>query len=432
MIRGALLLAWMGACAAPEPEETPQVDPTVLTRTDVLLLRQLWPLPAPPVDPTNAVADDPVAQHLGRFLFFDPNLSADGSVACSSCHRPDHGWAEPTRVSDTLAPTTLHAPSLVNVAYNRWHFWDGRCDTLWCQAVKPIENPIEMGHDRVSVAKYVAHDEALRAAFVDVFGDMPDLSDPERFPAPARPIPGDSTRAEHQAWLGMTPEDRALVDGVLARIGKVIAAYESQIVSRDAPFDTFARAVLVDGDPDGAGVYTDAERRGLKLFLGRGQCVACHAGPQFSNGEFHNVGLGPRDWLDPDWRGRVDGILAVRADPFSGRGLYSDDPVAGSLKIDRLAITREQDGQAKTPGLRDIALSPPYFHGGHVDTLEAVVDHYRNQEETPSFGHAEEMLVRVDLDEADVLDLVAFLQTLTGTPLSAELAAPPASPRLLP
>src|SRR5262249_10473588 len=146
------------------------------------------PLGAPPVDPSNSVADDEGAARLGQRLFFDRRLSS-GEVSCSTCHDPGHGFSDRKPVSEGVGQGRRHTPSLWNVAYNRWYFWDGRRDSLWSQALTPMESESEMGGTRLQVAHLVAADPELRGAYESVFGPLPDVSDLARFPAAGRPVP---------------------------------------------------------------------------------------------------------------------------------------------------------------------------------------------------------------------------------------------------
>lgn len=424
------LLAVGCAGGASDDTDGPADDPAALNESEIRLLRQFWPLPAVPPDPTNAVADDPWAQHFGRYLFFETRLSTNGEVSCASCHEPTLGWADGLRQSDTLAPTPRHAPTIVNASYQRWQFWDGRCDSQWCQATKPFEDPREMGSDRVAVVRVVYEDPAMREAYEDLFGTLPDLSDP-RFPDHARPSHANPDDPLHQAWIAMPPEDRDAIDHAFANLAKAIAAFERQIVSRDSAFDRWAEAMLM-GDASGTDLISDEAKIGYKHFVGDGMCMACHSGPTFSNLEFHNVGVGERPWLDPTDTGRVQGILSVREDRFNGIGPHSDDPEFGAIKLDYLVITPEQDGQFKTPGLRDVFHTPPYNHGGQFETVEDVIHNYLDQDETPPQGHAEELLKLITMDEDGIDPLVAFLHTLEGAPIDPELTGPPADPRYVP
>ena len=169
------------------------------------------PLPAAPAAPTNAVADDPAAARFGQRLFFDTRLSADGSVSCATCHDPEQSFADGLQLGEGLEQVTRHTPALWHVAHNRWFFWDGRADTLWSQALKPLETPKEHGITRLHCAHLVHDDPDLRRAYEGVFGPMPDLSDRARFPAAARPVPDEPAHPD-------VVED--VVDHASARFGR--------------------------------------------------------------------------------------------------------------------------------------------------------------------------------------------------------------------
>lgn len=427
-----LFLALLVSCSPVDHTDSGlMTEPKVFTNHEIKSLRRHWPLPDVPLDTTNSYGDDPYAQHLGQYLFYDTRFSENGEVACATCHDPELGWSDDKQIADTLLQVNRHTPSLWNAGYLRWAFWDGRCDTLWCQALEPFESEAEMGGDRMSMVHAVVADTLLSAAYLDVFGNLPDVSDPTRFPDHARP----DTDPEHplaQAWSAMRPDDRAVVNGIFANLGKSIAAFERRIVSREAPFDSFAEALLTDSvEGEGLDSISDAAARGLKLFLGDGQCHFCHEGPNFTNQEFANVGMGSRDWLEGGDRGRVEGILEVRDNPFNGSGVFSDDPEAGAIKLNYLNIGYEQEGQFKVPTLRNVTTHPPYFHGGHAETLEDVVAHYGDPNlEIPEFGHREDLLVNVNLDEDDIADLVAFLESLTSVSTDESLRSQPARPLL--
>ena len=403
-------------------EDTGGVAP--LTAEEALALRSMWPLPATPPSPTNRYADDPYAAHLGQYLFFEPALSVSGDVSCATCHDPALGWSDGLRLGEGLDTVERHTMSLYNVGHNRWSYWDGRCDSLWCQAIEPIEKERELGSNRVRLVHQLVADPDLNRAYRETFGPLPDTTD---WPTDARPIPGEPEHPHHIAWVGLNPDAQTDANRVLANVGKAIAAFERRIVSRNSPFDRFAEAALVDGEFDN-GHLSPAERRGLSLFLGEGQCHFCHAGPAFSNQEFANVGLAQRPWLEPADRGRIDGIIQLWENPFRGDGPFSDAPEAGAVKIANLSTSGEQEGQFKVPPLRSIALSPPYMHGGHFDTLEAAVDHYGTVVEVPELGHREDMIQDLTLSSADVDDIVAFLESLTGEPEPAALTRQPDSP----
>lgn len=416
-----------------EPAPGELHDPSgFFDRDELVEIARLSPEQMPAVeDPTNAVAHDPQAARLGHFLYFDTRLSADGEQSCASCHDPQHGFADDARLSEAVGTTERHAPSLLNVTFNRWYFWDGRADTLWAQAIEPLEAPNEQGITRLEIAHLVSSDEELRAAYEAVFGPTPDLSDTARFPEAGRPVPDEPDGADHQAWTSMTAEDQRTINRVLTNVAKAIAAYEMQLVSLDSPFDRYVEG-LRDGDADKLAALDDSARRGLKLFVGEADCVECHSGAMMSNLEFHNLGFEPRGWLAPDDQGRWRGIEEVLASPFNAAGAFSDAP--DSTKAEELRFVAQQPenrGAFKTPTLRNVALTAPYMHGGHFETLEEVIRFYAELDESPVLvGHRDESLTELDLDDRDVADLVAFLEALTGEPLPAHLTAAPASPEL--
>ncbi len=393
-------------------------------------LRQVFqhsPLPALPVG-TSAVAADPRAARLGQFLFFDPRLSANGRIACATCHRPELGFSDGRPTAVGLAPSHRHTPSLWNVAYNRWYFWDGRADSLWSQALKPIESPRELGSSRLRLAHLVAADPELATAYETVFGALPELTDTERFPPEGRPVADDPDHPHHRAWSSMRPEDRTAIDRVFSNVGKAIAAYERRLVSRNSPFDVFV-AGLRDGDVTRQSALSPAALRGLEIFFGSGQCRVCHSGPSFSDGEFHDLRLPGRS-DSPNDPGRFEGIRRLLSDPFNTRGSYSDRRDGPSARrLDHLATGPQSWGRFKTPTLRNVALSPPYMHQGQLASLSEVIDYYSTlRGARPAGHHAEAILVERRFSPRQAADLIAFLQSLTDAEVDPALLAPPASP----
>jgi cytochrome c peroxidase len=387
------------------------------------------PLPALPADPTNRVADEPGAAWLGRWLFFDARLSGSGEFSCASCHDPSLGFGDGRALSVATGTTARHAQTVLNSAHNSWFFWDGRADTQWMQALGPLEDRNEQATSRLAIAHLVDEDEELRAAYEGVFGELPDFGDQDRFPAEGRPVPGAPDDPLDVAWSGMEAADQVLVETVFANVGKAIAAYERQLVRGDSTFDRWASAVAAgEADAQGSSGMSDAALEGFSLFLGEGNCHFCHAGPLFTNREFHNIGLAPAEGTALDDLGRYDGIARLLADPFNGAGAYSDDPATGALDLDHLALGDEQFGQFKTPSLRNVAETAPYMHGGQFQTLTDVVRYYSLLDQEPLWGHREDLMQPLEWSDAQIAAVVAFLESLSGAPLDAELLGPPASP----
>lgn len=398
------------------------------TGADALLALavQHSPLPALPDEPTNARADDPDAAWLGRWLFFDTRLSASGTHSCATCHDPDLGFGDGQAFSQAAGTTTRHSPTIWNTAWNDWMFWDGRADSHWAQALKPIEDPAEQATSRLAVVHLVAQDAELRLAYEGIFGPLPDLSDSARFPAQGKPT-GDPDDPLDQAWRAMAADDQHTVNVVFSNLGKAIAAYERQLIRGDAPFDRWVQG-LQDGDPEKLAAISEQAVAGFELYRGQGNCHLCHAGPTFTNNSFHNVGLAWVPGIRKDDLGRYDGIATLLEDPFNGLGAYSDDPDAALYKLGYLTQGADQLGQFKVPSLRNVALSPPYMHGGQLPTLTDVVRFYSELDQQPTWGHREDLLVPLEWDEAQIASVVAFLESLTGAEPDPMWMGPPASP----
>ena len=422
--QGLLLLACgLSACGLSACDEA---APPPWTPEEVAVLASLSPPGPPPADPSNRVADSSAAALLGQALFFDTALSANGKVACATCHVPEQYFSDGRPLSQGLGTTGRHAPSVLGAAASPFLFWDGRKDSLWAQALGPLESSVEHGISRMGLLHGIAtrHAERWRAAF----GPLPDLSDPRRFPAQARPVPDQADHPHQVAWAAMSEADRALVDRLAADAGKAIAAYERLLLPGLSPFDHYVKAVR-DGDPAGGGHLSPAARRGLALFMGRGQCVACHNGPLLTDQAFHNLGLPRPEGASGVDLGRTIGADAARKDAFRCDGPNSDVPAhqrreaCAELRFLNPRFVDFQ-GAFKTPSLRNVARTAPYMHDGAMATLEEVVAFYRTRAGEPLIGHRDLLLDQVPKD-LPVADLVAFLETLTGPlPPAALLRAP--------
>ena len=417
----------LGGAGARSVAETPAGGPERVVFTDQERARilQYTPLGRLPADPTNAVADDPRAARLGQALFFDPRLSRAG-FSCASCHVPPHAFTDGKPVSEAIARGRRRTPSLLNVAYRRWFFWDGSKDTLWSQALSPIENETEMGGSRLAVAHLVYSDAKLRGAYESLFGTVPEIRDPARFPPAGRPAAPGSSGGDDPlaaAWKGMNDADRFAVDRIFACVGKALEAYERRLVGSGSNFDLFLAELRAGAE--GASLSEPA-KRGLRLFVGRGNCRVCHSGPDFSDGEFHDIGIPPAAGAAVD-SGRYGGIDELLADTFNVRGPYSDAPAPqGADKLRGLRRQPEHWGQFKTPSLRNVAIRPPYMHQGQLATLRDVLRFYSTREGALPPGPAQErLLVPLHLTDDETNDLIAFLESLTDAPLDDVLLFPP-------
>ncbi|MFQ5413770.1 MAG: cytochrome-c peroxidase [Phycisphaerae bacterium] len=427
--RASVVIAWHAAALAVAVASGAPRDTVTFTPQERRRILQHAPLPPPPPVPSNAFADNAAAAQLGRSLFFDKGLSGTGRHACSTCHEPAKGFADGRSLAEGVRRLTRHAPTIWNAAYNRWFFWDGRADSLWAQALRPIEHPSEMAGSRLQIAHRIADDAALRRAYEAVFGPLPDLSDPARFPPTGRPIPDEPDDPMHRRWVSMTDADRDAVMRIAVNVCKAIAAYERLILSRHAPFDRFAEG-LRTGDADKMRALSLAAQRGLKLFVGKANCRLCHSGPNFSDGEFHSTGVPTLDDGPPQDPGRFAGVETVLSDPLNARGPYSDEhDGAGARKLAFLANGPQNIGGFKTPTLRNIAVTAPYMHQGQFATLRDVVRFYSTMDGAIPPGHHRELILKpLNLTPGEQADLIAFLEALTDTAIDPSLLEPPDAP----
>jgi cytochrome c peroxidase len=366
-------------------------------------LRTLWigeALP-PPADPTNRVADDPRAVEFGRRLFFDTRLSANGQVSCGTCHLPDRQFQDDRPLGIGVGTTDRRTMPIAGVAESPFLFWDGRKDSLWAQALGPLESPVEHGGTRAQYAHVVA--AHYRVAYEDLFGALPDL---DRIPQVAGPVPD---REASSAWAALTPRQRDQVTEIFVNIGKAIAAFERRIQPGPSRFDRYVEALLTRGDAP-AGILTSDEVAGLRLFVGKGNCTQCHNGPLFTNHDFHNTGVAAVRSLPPD-RGRLSGAREVRADEFNCRSRWSDAP-STCAELEFLVTEASELTRAfKVPSLRNVAERAPYMHAGQIATLAGVIDHYNRAPRAPE-GHTE--LTPLKLTPRERRQLEAFLRALDG------------------
>ena len=378
------------------------------------VVQELSPLPAPPIDSTNAVSGNPEAEAFGEALFLDLNMSPSGEVACATCHDPELGFADGLALSEGVGIAARNAPGLIDTAHSQWYFWDGGCDTLWCQAMGPVENAVEMGSSRLFVAHLIGDNAEYTAQYEELFGELPDLSDLSRFPLHARPIPSDPGQEENQRWEAMTAEDQGAINLIFANLSKSLAAYERTIVTTESSFDRFVRSIREDDELQRV-TYPESALRGLQLFVGEAGCIECHTGPYLTSGEFYNNGVGAREWMTEPDLGRFEGIEDVLGNEFNAAGYYSDDP-EGVLaqRLDTLVAQESNLGEYRVPTLRNVALTAPYMHGGQHESLEEVVGYYSRLDESPEEGVTDEKFYPLTLSEDQILDLVAFLESLTG------------------
>ena len=353
-------------------------------------IRSLWLGSLAPVlpDPSNKFADDARAVALGHRLFFDKRLSKTGTVACATCHIPILNFSDGVKVAKGIGITDRNTPTIIGSAYSPWLFWDGRKDSLWAQALGPIENPLEHGFTRAQAVNLIRQDADYKKRYENIFGAMPKLKDQEGI-----------TRA-------------------FANLGKAIAAYERKILPGPGKFDFYAAAILHNVEPAKKSQLSPDERAGLKLFIGEANCLRCHNGPLFANTDFHNTGLPSSD------KGRSQGVSQVLNDEFNCQSRFSDSPLALCSEINFAKKGgSELLGAFKTPTLRNLSKTAPYMHAGQFKSLRDVLDHY-NRAPKARIGQSE--LIKLGLSGQQLGQLAKFLNTLEG-PVEAKkgLLSPP-------
>jgi cytochrome c peroxidase len=334
------------------------LSPAPWTDAEIEILRSLWlgSLPPLPPDPTNAVADDPRAADLGQQLFFDTRMSANGAVSCASCHQPERRFTDGLPKGQGVASSKRNTRSIVGVAYSPWLYWDGRKDSLWSQALAPLEDPNEHGSDRVKVVELVTQNPEYREDYESLFG-------------------------------AFAPAEVDAIDAAFANVGKTIAAFERLLMPSPSRFDDYISALLDGNESEQAAALTTDEILGLQLFIGEAGCTQCHNGPLLTNNEFHNTGVISFPGEVPD-KGRVAGVREVRLDPFNCAGDFSDDAEVVCTELEYARTGPELIGAFRTPSLRNLENTDPYMHKGQFNTLAETLRHY-NEAPLAMIGHNE-------------------------------------------
>jgi len=388
-------------------------DVWTLEEKAVLASMSLDRLPPPPRDGSNAVEAVPAAVVLGKRLFEEARFSSNQAVSCATCHAPERQFQDNLPVGKGVGIGSRRTMAIAGTAHSTWFFWDGRKDSLWSQALGPLEDAVEHGSNRTSIAKLVRSDYS--AEYEALFGQMPDLTGLAEDAGPQ------GNAAERAAWQSMDPNRRQDVNLVFANLGKAIAAYERTLTPGESRFDRYVRA-LVAGDRAGQRILSPAEVSGLRLFIGKGQCATCHSGPLLTDQHFHNTGVPARDPMQPD-RGRSAATVKLQSDEFNCLGTFSDAAPDACQEL-RFMVTddRALEGAFKTPSLRNVALRAPYMHGGQFASLQEVVAHYVKapsaavgHSELAGEGHGHGERKRIRLSESEARDVAAFLQTLSGS-----------------
>jgi len=406
LILGSVVIATYIAYSSGYINLTPHKSWTVEERK---ILRSLWieSLPTAPTESSNAVSNDIKAAEFGLQLFFDTRLSANGQVSCSTCHNPTQFFTDGLKLAVGAQTGVRNSMSIIGAAHSPWLFWDGRTDSLWSQALSPLENDLEHAGSRMQYVHLITSDARYREMYKRVFGPLPDFSDQSRFPNAAGPV---ANNIWNQAWQSMTQKDKETVTNVFVNIGKSIGAYERLLQPGPSKFDLYLKK-LFSHDNDDDAVLTKNEQSGLRLFIGKAQCINCHNGPLLTNNEFHNTGILSSPGNIPSM-GRVSAVRKVGANPFNCIGPYSDADENDCAELKFAKTGDELIGTHKVPSLRNVAQTAPYMHAGQFSNLSEVIEHY-NRAPNAMIGHNEAKPLNLNHKEKNQLE--AFLHTLTGT-----------------
>jgi cytochrome c peroxidase len=362
----ACMVLWSCLSAADEsPAATPSFSDAEIK---LILSHGPWPIPLAP-DPSNRVSGKPDAIELGTVLFFDQRLSGSGTKACATCHVPERNWTDNLSRGIGMAQLDRNTPTIMNLRGQHWYGWDGAADSLWSQSLRPILDVRELGATPRHVASLLRNDEQLSCRYRRVFGAPPSPTDDET---------------------------------VFVNVGKVLAAFQETLVSGRTPFDQF-RDALARGESPSAQTYSTPAQRGLQLFVGKGGCSACHAGANFTSGEFFRTGFSAAKPLEKPDPGRPEGIRQLRESRFNLLGSYNDDASRG-IGAQRVAAASGSDGEFKVPTLRNLMLTAPYGHAGDVDTIAEVLRRHGADGQTAGAP---------TLTPREQTDLVVFLESLS-------------------
>lgn len=361
------------------------VGPSMFTTAAAAGLADLG-LGLPPLPQEAGRSQDRRSIGVGRLLFFDKKLSADGKVSCSKCHAPELAFADGRAFSigHQNVPGTRNAPSLLNVVYESSLFWDGRAPDLESQALMPLINPLEHAFSsEAEVISRVRQDEHASRELAEAFDVAPDR-------------------------LSIREVTRAL------------AAYERTLLAGGSPFDSYLYA-------GNQGALSSAAIRGLTLFRGRAQCATCHiigdTSALLTDGQFHVSPTGLPQTVNRRLGELTTAIVnaAARGERREIERLIAADPQVAALGRFVVTLSPEDIGKFKTPSLRNVALTAPYMHDGSVPALEEVVD-------VELYGRTAGQSVPITLTLSERSDVLEFLRSLSS-PLATDLVTKAAASR---
>jgi cytochrome c peroxidase len=354
-------LALVAGLSLALPTDLPPLRPDELAS-----IASLGPWPPPAVrDASNRVSGRAEAAALGEALFHSTRLSTVGGLRCASCHEPWRHFTDGRARALGAEAGARNTPSLLNMRLQHWFGWDGANDSLWSQSIRPMLDAREMRSDAAHVAQALRDDETLKRLYALAFDHAP---------------PADN--------------ETALVDA-----GKALAAYQETLNSDRTSFDAF-RDALARGDFDAVQRYPVAAQRGLRLFIGSGRCIGCHAGPNFSDGEFHHSPIVSKLHDGTHDSGRALGLKKLLDSPYARNSRFNDE-INGA----REPASQPAEADAfRTPGLREVSATAPYMHDGSIANLCDALQPHAALEGRPMPA----------LTLAERRDVVTFLRTLSA------------------
>mgnify|MGYP000179787611 FL=1 len=356
-------------------------------------------LESPPEDPSNYLQKDQDAVRLGELLFFDTEMSSTGQVACASCHFTEGKYIANESLPAGKSRSFRSVMQVNGVAYNRFFFWDGRADSLWAQALGPIQNPDEHNFDRLGAVAYVARKYSDRMEIIAFKS--------KKYHRHLKIV---------KKWLSSgnsTEPPSESINFVFTLIGKSLAAFQTSLPVQPAPWDEVAQAKITGHTLD---IEQERIWRGFKVFNGKGGCSNCHDGPLFTDFSFHNTAMPSQPELGIE-AGRYDVLPAIKENEFGCYSPYSDADKDNCRHLEYINQSLDMNfGAFKTPTLRDVGSKVRLGHSSQFASLEEIIDHY---DKAPAGVHGRMLNTRslselkpLGLTKAEKEYLITFLHAL--------------------
>lgn len=326
--------------------------------------------------------------NVGRKIFFDKRISKNGDKSCASCHQPNRLWTDGLQKPIN---GMFNTPTLIGANRLKWLFWDGRVIGLANQAIHPMKNINELGIDSRKLLYLMANEQEYNTAYRRQFGKLPDIEC----------ISNNEDLCENQLKVFQK------------NTGKLVASFVASIPIPHTKFDTFLMDLQKGAKQS---TFTTQNISGLRLFVEKGNCAACHNGNNLTDGQFHNVlvseTIGPGVFMP----GRYLGLQTAKSSSDTEYlGLDAFETFARA-EISRARFDSSLYGAFKTPTLRGLSCTSPYMHNGKFSTLKDVLKHYSSFEDVISPEHHDDPLTKPrNFNEFEIKDLLSFLLTLSPT-----------------